>query len=434
MVDSIKNKSQCEKHSEHILQNALRGKLKSKNILCKQCGNKLNDEIDIEFVKFFSPINELFKDYMRKKDHGSDSSVTILGRLFDGNFSDFDVNYKDGVISPSKPTHSIDYDEKVAEVFASSSVIKNYTKRVEKEIIDYGENPENFKFICIETYKKSMFSPYIGYGIEHLDEKIKLGYNKIASEFAILNNISRDDLDRTIEIDQKGIGRIIFTDNIFPYFPCSILESIHEEFRPLIEPNYPSHTLILFTEEKNNGRYVLYCYIELYSTFQNYVILNHDYDKAVSCNYHQTILGATISDMDIGDDLICSQRAMHEMIMKIINNDKKLAPLEARIRSRIDNLSKSELSRLEEEVDMIEDSIYNQNMMKEDFLSRKDYDLTWIYRKLFYCQFNQKLESAPKRLSNMVTMSKEATKQRAQNYYYEKLQRLLVTIQVIKSH
>lgn len=67
MVDKIEQKNQCEKHCEHILHNALRGKLKSQNILCKQCGNKLNDEIDIAFVKFFSPVNELFKDYMRKK-------------------------------------------------------------------------------------------------------------------------------------------------------------------------------------------------------------------------------------------------------------------------------------------------------------------------------------------------------------------------------
>lgn len=432
MVDFIEKEHQCEKHSEHILQNALRGKLKSRSILCKQCGNKLNDEIDIEFVKFFSPINELFKDHMRKKDHGAGSSVRILGKLYDGSLSDFDVNYTDGTISPSKPTHSIDYNKKIVEVFANSSALKNYTKKVESEIKAHSENPEDFEFISIETYNEAIFVPYIGVNIEDLDEKIKLGYNKIASEFAIHNGVSREDLSRTIQIDEKGTGHIIFTDNIFPYFSSSLLEAMHEEFRPLIEPNFPTHTLILFTEQKNNGRYVLYCYIELYSTFQQYIILNHDYHQEVNYIYHQTIINQRIADTDVGDDLIYSLRKSHEMIMKVINNDEELDPLEITIRKRIDSLSEDELSILEKEIDIIEDSIYNQNMRKKDFLSREDYDLTWVHRRFFYHPLNQRLESTPKFLSMAATTSKEITEKRAQKYYYAKLQRLLVTVQAAK--
>lgn len=432
LVDNIEQKNQCEKHCEHILHNALRGKLKSQNILCKQCGNKINDDIDVEFVKFFSPVNELFKDYMRKKDHGSASSTKILGKLFNGSLSDFDVNYKDGTISPSRPSHSIDYDDRIAEIFASSSIITNYKKRVTDEIERNGYNPNDFEYINIETYNESLFVPYIGLNIDSLDEKIKLGYNKIASEFALHSGIKREFLNRAIEIDVDGDGKIIFSNNIFPYFPNSLAEAIYEEFRPLMEPNYPTHTLILFTQEKNNGRYVLYCYIELYSTFQNYVILNHDYHQEESHIYHQTIMKPKILDTSVGDDLRQSLRRSHEMLMKVINNDEVLDPLEKNVRKRIDSLSEYELSILEKEVDIIEDSIYNQNMRKENFLSRESYDLTWIYKKLFYNLYNERLESTPKFLSIGATTSKEATEKMAQKYYYEKLQRLLVTIQAVK--
>lgn len=48
-------------------------------------------------------------------------------------------------------------------------------------------------------------------------------------------------------------------------------------------------------------------------------------------------------------------------------------------------------------------------MRKENFLSRESYDLTWIYKKLFYNLYNERLESTPQFLSIGATTSKEAT-------------------------
>ncbi|MEH2358144.1 HNH endonuclease, partial [Nostoc sp.] len=49
------------KHKEHIIQNALIGRLKPNNILCKVCGNKLNDTIDRNFVNIFASITEILQ-------------------------------------------------------------------------------------------------------------------------------------------------------------------------------------------------------------------------------------------------------------------------------------------------------------------------------------------------------------------------------------
>jgi hypothetical protein len=100
--------------------------------------------------------------------------------------SDFDVVYADGVMCPPKPVSFVDDSKKIAEIFASSSAVGNYTKKVEGEIRANENDPDDYEFITIETYDEAIFLPYIGVQIENLDEKIKLGYNKIASEFAIL--------------------------------------------------------------------------------------------------------------------------------------------------------------------------------------------------------------------------------------------------------
>lgn len=44
-------------HVEHILQNAIAGKLKSAKILCEKCGSIFNDEIDSAFIKIFRPFH-----------------------------------------------------------------------------------------------------------------------------------------------------------------------------------------------------------------------------------------------------------------------------------------------------------------------------------------------------------------------------------------
>ena len=57
-------------HEEHILHNALFGKLKSDRILCKTCGSKFGEKEDAEFVKQFAPITVRLSNFAISRDHG----------------------------------------------------------------------------------------------------------------------------------------------------------------------------------------------------------------------------------------------------------------------------------------------------------------------------------------------------------------------------
>ena len=46
---------------EHIIPNAIGGRLTSKNIFCKQCNSNFGTAIDSNFVKIFQPIQDFVK-------------------------------------------------------------------------------------------------------------------------------------------------------------------------------------------------------------------------------------------------------------------------------------------------------------------------------------------------------------------------------------
>jgi hypothetical protein len=58
-IESLKNKGQCITHEEHIIPNALGGYLKSEDVLCEECGSKLNDSIDKKFIENFDFLKKL---------------------------------------------------------------------------------------------------------------------------------------------------------------------------------------------------------------------------------------------------------------------------------------------------------------------------------------------------------------------------------------
>ena len=62
------------RHNEHIIQNAIGGRLKSNNILCEKCGCDLGKKIDAPFVKIFENICKILNV---TKDHGNDQKRII---------------------------------------------------------------------------------------------------------------------------------------------------------------------------------------------------------------------------------------------------------------------------------------------------------------------------------------------------------------------
>lgn len=91
----------------------------------------------------------------------------------------------------------------------------------------------------------------------------------------------------TIELEKE---EIIYTKNIVSFYPFGIFDLLIEPVRSVIEDEFPTHTLMLYTDE-SFGNTKLVCYVDLFSTFQFYVILNHNYEGSIiNETYYQTII------------------------------------------------------------------------------------------------------------------------------------------------
>lgn len=119
----------------------------------------------------------------------------------------------------------------------------------------------------------------------------KDGITKIATEFALHNGINRNEITESLIIHSDNSASLDSSKTpIIPYTPSSISDLIFALVEDVINPYYPSHVIRLYTEI-NESIKTLICYVDLFSTFRYYVILNKNYTGAdVDIHYAQRIL------------------------------------------------------------------------------------------------------------------------------------------------
>lgn len=289
------------KHSEHIIQNALFGKLKSDTILCESCGSKLNTQIDANFCELFSVFTERLKEFLAPKDHGGSNRSKILkGYLYlDGNLNDkIKINYKDSQASPEEPYFEVDEANMIIKIYANRHRGKQYKNQVIKELqaLGHDANLYSLEFIT-DISDKGVVDLFFSEGIDNFNENFCLGLNKIATGFAYYHGIDRSYLHRTLDTRNQ---RIVYTNNLIPFSPIGAFDFLTEMNRLDLEPSYPTHTLILFTHPNQHGTKTLFCYIDLFSTFQHYVILSDNYPgESINKTYYQSILKQSYPDVNI---------------------------------------------------------------------------------------------------------------------------------------
>ena len=280
-------------HYEHIIQNALFGKLKPHNILCKQCGSDASNDIDKGFVSLFQIITETVRHILIRKDHGKDSVNTMKGVLYDKQDENKkrDVQIRENVVAPKDPFYEYDEANNKVVIYATKIRAKQYEHVVKKELKDKGFNDQDLKIDIIEDISDmGLLGIYFSEGVENFNQKFTMGFCKIAVGFATYCNIPREQLTKALSIGTDGKGSLVSSHNIFPYVAIGAVDAQIELNRPEIERHYPSHTLILFSQKFEDKTQHLYCYIDLFSTFQYYVLLNDNYDgKEVYQSYHQAI-------------------------------------------------------------------------------------------------------------------------------------------------
>ena len=216
---------------EHIIHNAIGGVLKDTGIYCKTCNSKFGSDTDIEFTKIFSAIiDNLDMNFDRKTQ-----KTSYEGVMCDEKGTIFKTRFK---------------NRKVVSMFDDSGKYKQWESGKYRTIY-YNFNLDNHAF--------------------------KRGLAKIAFNYAIHCGVASSDLNKLFD-DKKQT--IVSSPYIIPFMPLNLFDARMEV--QLDSELY--HALRIF-----NCNNCLYVYIELFSTFQFYVLLSEKYQGDVDKCYSQTI-------------------------------------------------------------------------------------------------------------------------------------------------
>lgn len=295
IMDKPTSTSYCTAHGEHIIHNGIRGKLISRTILCEECGGSYSKD-DANFCKIFAPFIAALNDRMIPADHGKPDRNAIKGSLFktpdikEGD-NGMEVTAQNGKVIPIQPYYTIEGNK--IDVYAGEKRIKDYLKVLTKELSDKGDDINHYTIeLHTDIHGQGYLAYYFSKGNDNFNVDFKKGMVKIATEYAIHCGISREVLTEVISIDDNGKGTIDYDKaKLTPFIPTTLFDILYEDYRYLFEDGYPSHMLKLFTSKYNDGKTRLYCYLDLFSTFQYYVLLNDDYKgEEISKTYAQRLI------------------------------------------------------------------------------------------------------------------------------------------------
>lgn len=249
--------AECCPHDEHIIPNALGGHLTSNYILCKTCGGSYSRG-DRSFVDLFGCfVHNMEHRMLFDRGH---SGTLVKGSYFDGDDKiSINVN-KDGA-TLQQPIVKEESDK--VTIMANKTVAGQMRKKYEKEGKKV-ETVENLYGLLALNFSE---------GNADFNGQFKEGFVKMAVEFALHKGIGREQLDVALTINNDGSAKVNFDSiPVFPFVSMDRYSDVFERNRFDLEKLYPSHTLMLF----NEGGY-LFCYIDLFSTFQYYVMLGKNY-------------------------------------------------------------------------------------------------------------------------------------------------------------
>lgn len=211
---------------EHIIPDSIGGQYKSVDICCNECNGVLSKKNDARFAKIFNPIisriDSFPRTYRKKTELSCKGVVEYEGEKY----------------------NAIIKNGKVVECKEVAARLKRSVKEL------------NFT-IC-------------GYTFDVDNKAFKQGMEKIAFEFAIEKGIEENLLSRKIEIKRNKNGAvedITFNFFVIPFFPLNPMDLYLEEKTEF----KLYHHIALFSQE---GK--LWCYIDLFNTFQFYVLLSED--------------------------------------------------------------------------------------------------------------------------------------------------------------
>lgn len=310
----------AKRHKEHIIHNGIYGRLKSSTILCEKCGGDYSKS-DAKFVDIFKGFTDLMFDYLYSKDHGTEKRKRIKAYLHPNEGEQMEVEYYAGKASPIEPFFVVDDEKKEVMFYANKQRLKEYEKFFIKTYPEY----KSYTLIRNDDVTNgAQIGLFFSEKNPEFNVVFKEGIAKIATEFALHSGVDRCEISETLHIQDDG--SCVFdatTYNTIPYSMQSAAEIFVLLAEDIIDVNYPCHRLRLFVDEYD-GQRKLICYIDLFSTFRYYVILNQHYTgEDVSNDYAQRVLALQDKEGNVMPpefDLGVALKAICANLMKVIND------------------------------------------------------------------------------------------------------------------
>lgn len=248
------------KSGEHIIHNAIGGSLEDYEIYCKKCNEQYGSDQDKTFIQIFAPIVDGINMHKTRKTNGT----PYTGIMYDQDGNLYTATYKAG------------------------KVIK--LENVNSEYVKYDES--KFKTLC--------------HHFKFDNNAFKLGVSKIAFNYAIYCGLDACCLERVFDYSAK---KLIDKPVIIPFIPMTLFDTVME-MHPF-ERTF--HAVRIF----NNGNF-LYAYIELFNTFQHYVLLLEKYNFAECGNIDKSYGNIIETNEPLDEDLLDSLTPRNYKDMDII--------------------------------------------------------------------------------------------------------------------
>lgn len=213
---------ESNKSSEHIIHNAIGGVLEDDEIYCKACNSRLGSKTDIAFTRIFAPIVDSINIH---KSRSNSDGTSYTGIVVDCNGKKYNAVFRNG---------------KIVEIKDADS-----------------------KYVKVE---KGKYTPlYYNFDLDSI--AFKKGISKIAFNYAINLGISPQLLEGVFDYKNR---EFVQSPTLIPFVPLTLFDYIME----LKSTSRVYHTIRIF-----NIQNILYAYIDLFNTFQYYVVLSTLYDS-----------------------------------------------------------------------------------------------------------------------------------------------------------
>ncbi len=281
---------------EHIIPQALGGCLISNRLLCRNCNSHLGKTIDAKFVKTFEPLICTLDIIGRNPSKAINCKILNEHGQIDGIM-------QGGKLYPKKPFYT--WVGKNVNFYGSKKNLKSFKKKIEKEAISKNIKSSELVIRCIDDLT-GLFTVDFDIDNQNFHESM----TKIALNFALNQGIPYRFLKHLISSKDNKLESGI----LLPYIPFTEFEKILERTRSLIETDFPSHTLVLFSERLGSNKKMLVCYIDLFSTFQHYIILSTEYEGSdIFIPYFQRIKRETVEPYSANENAVCHKSILPDI-------------------------------------------------------------------------------------------------------------------------